>query len=46
LTIPKPLRMILEGHTMHGSGLIYQVSTGKLNLKNPLLLQYDGVTEK
>ena len=46
LTIPKPLRMILEGHTMHGSGLIYQVSTGKLNLKNPLLLQHDGVTEK
>jgi LPS export ABC transporter protein LptC len=46
LTIPKPLRMILEGHTMHGSGLIYQVSTGKLNLKNPLLLQHDVVTEK
>ena len=46
LTIPKPLRMILEGHTMLGSGLIYQVSTGKLNLKNPLLLQHDGVIEK
>jgi LPS export ABC transporter protein LptC len=46
LTIPKPLRMILEGHTMHGSGLFYQVSTGKLNLKNPLLLQHNGVTEK
>ena len=46
LTIPKPLRMILEGHTMLGSGLIYQVSTGKLNLKNPLLLRHDGATEK
>ena len=45
LTIPKPLRMIREGHTMHGSGLIYQVSTGKLNLKNPLLLRHDGAAE-
>ena len=45
LTIPKPLRMIREGHTMHGSGLIYQVSSGKLNLKNPLLLRYDGASE-
>ena len=46
LTIPKPLRMIREGHSMHGSGLIYQISTGKLNLKNPLLLRHDGATEK
>ena len=45
LTIPKPLKMIREGHTMHGSGLIYQVSTGKLNLKNPLLLRHDGAEE-
>ena len=45
LTIPKPLKMIREGHTMHGSGLIYQVSTGKLNLKNPLLLRHDGAAE-
>ena len=45
LTIPKPLRMIREGHTMHGSGLIYQVSTGKLNLKNPLLLQHVGAAK-
>ena len=46
LTIPKPLRMIREGHTMHGSGLIYQVSTGKLNLKSPLLLRHDGAFEE
>ena len=45
LTIPKPLRMIREGHTMHGSGLIYQVSTGKLNLKNPLLLRHAGAAK-
>ena len=38
--------MIREGHSMHGSGLIYQISTGKLNLKNPLLLRHDGATEK
>ena len=41
LTIPKPLRMIREGHTMHGSGLTYQVYSGKLNLNNPLLLRHD-----
>jgi len=46
LTIPKPLRMIREGHTMHGSDLIYQVSSGKLNLKNPLLLRHYGVLKK
>ena len=45
MTIPKPLRIIREGHTMSGSGLIYQVSTGKLNLKNPLLLRHDGAAE-
>lgn len=45
LTIPKPLRIIREGHTMRGSGLIYQISTGKLNLKNPLLLRHDGAAE-
>ena len=41
LTIPKPLRMIREGHTMHGSGLTYQVYSGKLNLNKPLLLRHD-----
>ena len=45
LTIPKPLRMIRMGHTMHGSGLNYQVSTGKLNLKSPLLLRHDGASK-
>ncbi|MEC9296702.1 MAG: LPS export ABC transporter periplasmic protein LptC, partial [SAR324 cluster bacterium] len=45
LTIPKPLRIIREGHTMRGSGLIYQISTGKLNLENPLLLRHDGAAE-
>ena len=45
LTIPKPLRMIRDGHTMHGSGLIYQVFTGKLNLKNPLLLRHEEASE-
>ena len=33
LTIPKPVRMLGEGHTMLGSGLTYDVSKGILNLK-------------
>ena len=45
MTIPKPLMIFREGHTMRGSGLIYQVSTGKLNLKNPLLLRHDGAAK-
>lgn len=35
LTIPKPVRVLREGHTLHGSGLIYNVSKGELNLKQP-----------
>ena len=40
LTIPKPVRVLREGHTLHGSGLIYNVS-GELNLKHPVLLRHD-----
>jgi lipopolysaccharide export system protein LptA len=41
LTIPKPVRVLLEGHTLHGSGLIYNVSKGELNLKQPVLLRHE-----
>ena len=41
LTIPKPVRVLREGHTLHGSGLIYNVSKGELNLKQPVLLRYE-----
>ena len=41
LTIPKPVRVLREGHTLHGSGLIYNVSKGKLNLKQPVLLRHE-----
>ena len=42
LTIPKPVRMLGEGHTMLGSGLTYDVSKGILNLKEPVLVRYDN----
>ena len=41
LTIPKPVRVLREGHTLHGSGLIYNVSKGELNLKQPVLLWHE-----
>jgi len=41
LTIPKPVRVLLEGHTLHGIGLIYNVSKGELNLKQPVLLRHE-----
>ena len=41
LTIPKPVRVLREGHTLHGSGLIYNVSKGGLNLKQPVLLRHE-----
>ena len=41
LTIPKPVRVLLEGHTLHGSGLIYNVSKRELNLKQPVLLRHE-----
>ena len=41
LTIPKPVRMLGEGHTMLGSGLTYDVSKGILNLKEPVLVRHD-----
>jgi len=41
LTIPKPVRVLREGHTLHGSGLIYNVSKGELNLKQPVLLRHE-----
>ena len=44
LTIPKPVRMLGEGHTMHGSGLTYDVSKGILNLKEPVLVRHDNNT--
>jgi len=44
LTIPKPVRMLGEGHTMLGSGLTYDVSEGMLNLKEPVLVKHDNKT--
>ena len=44
LTIPKPVRMLGEGHTMLGSGLTYDVSKGILNLKEPVLVRHDNNT--
>ena len=41
LTIPKPVRVLREGHTLHGSGLIYNISKGELNLKQPVLLRHE-----
>ena len=41
LTIPKPVRVLREGHTLHGSGPIYNVSKGELNLKQPVLLRHE-----
>ena len=41
LTIPKPVRVLREGHTLHGSGLVYNVSKGELNLKQPVLLRHE-----
>ena len=46
LTIPKPVRMLGEGHTMLGSGLIYDISEGILNLKEPILVRYYDNTLK
>ena len=46
LTIPKPVRMLGEGHTMLGSGLTYDVSKGILNLKEPELVRHDNNTVK
>ena len=40
LTIPKPVRVLREGHTMHGRGMTYNVSKGKLNLKKPVLVRH------
>ncbi len=44
LTIPKPVRILGEGHTMLGSGLTYDVSEGILNLKEPVLISHDNNT--
>ena len=41
LNIPKPVRVLREGHTLHGIGLIYNVSKGELNLKQPVLLRHE-----
>ena len=46
LTIPKPVKMLGEGHTMLGSGLTYDVSEGILNLKEPILVRHDNNTLK
>jgi len=46
LTIPKPVRMLGEGHTMFGSRLTYDVSEGILNLKEPVLVRHDNNTLK
>ena len=46
LTIPKPVKMLGEGHTMLGSRLTYDVSEGILNLKEPFLVRHDNNTLK
>ena len=46
LTIPKPVRMLGEGHTMLGIGLTYYVSKGILNLKEPVLVRHDNNSVK
>ena len=46
LTIPKPVRLLGEGHTMLGSGLTYDVSKGILNLKEPVLVRHNNNTVK
>ena len=46
LTIPKPVSILDEGHTMLGSGLTYDVSKGILNLKEPILVRHDNITVK
>ena len=46
LTIPKPVRMLGEGHTMLGSRLTYDVSESILNLKEPVLVRHDNNTFK
>ena len=46
LTIPKPVRMLGEGHTMLGSGLTYDVSKGILNLKEPVLVRHENNSVK
>ena len=46
LTIPKPVRILGEGHTMLGNGLTYDVSKGILNLKEPVLVRHDNNTVK
>ena len=40
ITIPKPVRVLREGYTMHGSDLIYSISDGKINLNNPVMLNF------
>ena len=40
LTIPQPVRMLGEGHTMLTSGLTYDVSKRILNLKEPVLVRH------
>ena len=40
LTITKPVKILQEGHTLHGSGLTYNVSKGELNLKQPVLIRH------
>lgn len=45
LTIPKPVRVLGEGHTMLGSSLIYHVSKGELNLNKPVLVRHETNAE-
>ena len=40
ITIPKPVRVLREGYTMLGSDLIYSISEGKVNLNNPIMLNF------
>jgi len=42
ITIPKPVRVLREGYTMLGSDLIYSISDEKVNLNNPIMLNFGG----
>jgi len=40
ITIPKPVRVLREGYTMLGSDLVYSIADGKLNMNNPVMLNF------
>ena len=46
ITMPKPVRVLREGNTMLGSDLIYSISEGKVNLNNPVMLNFGSDSKK